>query len=222
MLQPCVTGAKSVPFGEDVVAGAELGARFRARKGDERAWLGPFRAYLPSTLAKIVELRQLVWTREPDVISAQLLDPNATMLQDAYEADGLHWVVTLDDAVVAAARLSLHHDETKLPDWERFQHLAADLPKPVAMLSRLVVHPAQRREGFARALTAVRIDAARSWGARSILSEAAPERAGQLRSLGFRELGQTPPQPWDVAPFTLMALACDPEADRTPGRKVGR
>jgi GNAT superfamily N-acetyltransferase len=81
-----------------------------------------------------------------------------------------------------------------------------DLERPIGVLSRLVVHPAFRRAGLARALTDARIEYARSWGARTVLSEAAPDRAAQLLGRGFVDLGQTEPERWEMAPFTLMAL----------------
>ncbi|MGH3426589.1 MAG: GNAT family N-acetyltransferase [Mycobacteriales bacterium] len=190
------------------MAGEKLRTRSRNSDRAGNTLVGPFRAHLPSTLGKIVELRRVVWRNEPAVISADILDPDAAMLHDAYEANAQHWIFTLEESVVAAARLSLSHDEAELPDWDRFHHLLGDIPRPVAMLSRLVVHPTLRDRGLARALTDVRIETARAWGAGSIVSEAAPERARQLRELGFDERGQTPSQPWDLAPFTLMVLAC--------------
>lgn len=166
----------------------------------------PRRADGPAALEAIVALRALVWRSERDVIDAAKLSPDASLFRDAGDARALHWTIEADGSVVAAARLCLQTDAGDLPGGERFGRLLAGLPTPVALLSRLVVHPAMRRRGLAQALTEVRMEAARSWGARSIVVEASPRRIAPLLALGFVELGLSAAEPFDLAAFTLMAL----------------
>lgn len=168
-------------------------------------WTGPFLVADAATLEKVFALREAVWRNERDVLDAGGLA--AALARDAHDAHGLHWVIECEGALVAAARLCIHGDKGDLPFSDGFRHLIEGLPVPVASFNRLVVHPAMRRKGLARALTLPRIEAARERGARAIVVEVAPGRVPGLRKLGFVARGYSLGQPGDRVRFTLMTLA---------------
>jgi GNAT superfamily N-acetyltransferase len=170
----------------------------------EQPWMGPIPVFEASTLEQIFEFRESIWRNEPTIIDAHKLD--ASSLRDGHDAHGLHWIITVKQSIVAAARLCIHHSARDLPYFDGFHHLRVDIPGPFASLNRLVVHPSMRRRGLSRALTNVRIDAARSKGAKTIIVEAAPDRVPGLREFGFVELGHSEALPWELVRFTLMYL----------------
>lgn len=171
----------------------------------EEPWVGPFPVFEPSILEQIFEFRESIWRNEPTIIDVHKLD--TASLRDDHDVHGLHWIITVKKSIVAAARLCVHHNARDLPFFDGFHHLIADIPAPFASLNRLVVHPSMRRRGLSRALTNVRIDAARSKGAKSIIVEAAPDRVPGLREFGFVEIGHSEALPWELVPFTLMYLS---------------
>ena len=181
------------------------GSGWRNRTGTLKpSWAGPIPVFEPSTLEQIFEFRESIWRNEPSVIDAHKLDPAS--LRDAHDTHGLHWIITVKKSIVAAARLGIHGDASDLSYFDGYHHLKADIAAPFASLNRLVVHPSMRRCGLSRALTSVRIDAARSNGAKTILVEAAPNRIPGLREFGFVELGYSVALPWELVPFTIMYL----------------
>jgi GNAT superfamily N-acetyltransferase len=170
----------------------------------EHSWTAPVPAFGAGALRRIHEFRESIWRNEHGIADAQKFDPAS--LWDEHDAHGLHWIITAGPSIVASARLCIHAQAETLPAYDRIRHLLGNVPAPFASLNQLVVHPALRRQGLSRALTDVRIDAARSRGAKTMLSEAAPNRVLGLRDLGFKDLGQTEKLPWDLVPFTLMSL----------------
>jgi predicted GNAT family N-acyltransferase len=181
----------------------ELG--MRPPKGMPRqAWDGPFAVCQPSQLDEIIGLREAVWRNEPSLADAKQLDPSA--LRDEHDLHGHHWFITVEGSIVAAARVCIHDTAKELPYQDGFHHLTRDLPTPIASLNRMVVRPFMRRQGLSRPLTEVRIAAARSRGAKSVIVEAAPNRMPPLSDLGFVELGLSRGEPYDLVPFTLMYL----------------
>ena len=91
------------------------------------------------------------------------------------------------DRIVASARLTIHTDLAQAPDAAVYAGVFASPPEPpIAVLSRLVVHPDVRRRGFGTALDRHRIDTARGLGCRTVVgSSSAPRRIAQLEALGF-------------------------------------
>jgi GNAT superfamily N-acetyltransferase len=170
----------------------------------ETSWAAPVPVVRAAELDCIFEFRESIWRNERGLIDAGQLDLQA--FRDAHDAHGFHWMITLHGSIVAAARMCIHDRPAELPYHDGFCHLPLDLPAPFASLNRMVVHPSVRRQGITRPLTKVRIDAARSMGARSMVVEAAPNRVSTLRELGFVELGQSNGQPGDLVRYTLMCL----------------
>jgi GNAT superfamily N-acetyltransferase len=169
-----------------------------------QSWAAPVAVFAAPALERIHEFRESVWRNEKGIADDQKFDPAS--LWDAHDAHGLHWIITVGPSIAASARLCIHYHVEALPAYDRISHLLGNVRAPFASLNQLVVHPSMRRQGLSRALTDVRIAAARSKGARTMLSEAAPNRVLGLRDLGFAALGQTAALPWDLVPFTLMSL----------------
>jgi len=183
-----------------------VGRTVKLSGGGNASWAGPFSVSDPSTLRKIFELREAIWRSELSLVDVGLLDPDAAMLRDAHEGRALHWVIMVDGAIVAAARLCIRRDATDLPYTDGIQQMIVGIPGPLAALDRLVIHPSMRRQDLSRVLTDVRIRAARSQGVRSMIVEAAPNRVPPLLDLGFVDLGPAPGEPWDLVPFRLLVL----------------
>jgi GNAT superfamily N-acetyltransferase len=182
---------------------------FEARQQNEldaggETWGAPIPVSGAPALEQIHEFRESVWRDEQGLADTKTFDPAS--LRDPHDDHGLHWIITAGPSIVASARLCIHHHGGELPAFDRMHRLLEDVLGPFASLNQLVVHPSLRRQGLSRALTDVRILAARAMGARTMLSEAAPNRVLGLRELGFAQLGQTEKLPWDLVPFTLMAL----------------
>ena len=186
------------------MSAGKLGTTHQINSGAaNQAWAGPFPVCNPSTVEKILQLRELVYRSEPSLVNLCLL--NSATFRDTHDAHADHWIITVEESIVAAARLCIHCDAGDLPNQDLYHHMIAGIPVPIASLNRMVVHPSMRRQGLSRALTAARIKAARSRGARSMIVEAAPNRIPPLWDLGFRELGHTVGEPYLVR-FSLMYL----------------
>jgi GNAT superfamily N-acetyltransferase len=170
------------------------------------AWQGPFQVDQAVDLEKIRALREFVWRNETDLVDLIHFNPQAERISDGRDADGLHWVITSADDIVAAARLSVALDPADLPGWRRFGHLVPQVAGPVAALNRMVVHQRMRRQGLSRVLTEVRLAAARDAGVTMVFVDAVPNRLRPLQDLGFVDLGRTTPEPYDLVPVILLAL----------------
>ena len=169
-----------------------------------RSWTGPFPVVDPSVLEEIIELRKSIWLNEPSLVDGRQINIEAVMLRNAHDDHGFHWIIKAKESIVAAARLCIHEAAEELPYQAEFHHLVTDIPTPIASLNGLVVHPSMRRQGLTVPLTGVRIEAARTKGARSVIVLAAPNRVAPLRGLGFMELGHSTPVPGYLVPFAVM------------------
>jgi GNAT superfamily N-acetyltransferase len=96
------------------------------------------------------------------------------------------------DRIVASARLTIHASLAEAPDAPVYTGVLSESPAaPIAVLSRLVVHPDHRRLGYGTALDRHRLETARTLGCRTIVgSSSAPRRIAQLEALGFHVAGR--------------------------------
>lgn len=118
--------------------------------------------------------------------------PDLERWADAEDEDSLHWcIVDGRDAVVAAARLSLHPRFDEIPDAEIYPRTLAALTGPFGSINRLVVCPDHGGAGFSRVLDEARIAAASTAGCRFVVgaTRAGASRSKSLEKLGFRALG---------------------------------
>ncbi|NML64389.1 GNAT family N-acetyltransferase [Hymenobacter sp. RP-2-7] len=131
----------------------------------------------------------------------------------------LHWVITDEDEVVAAARLSLH---TSLADVPYAYLLPAAAHQPlagqlVASISRMVVDPRYRGHHFSAVLDQVRVAAALAAGATALTGATQLNfRRKALSDLGFRtlcELRNAPERPdWPLHFMVYYASSSHPAA----------
>ena len=145
-----------------------------------------------ATLERIGRLRYEVWEGEGSVDASQFPD---RVWVDAMDraASARHWFVQ-DPAgeVVAAARLTLHGETDDYRDVELWKAKGIPLAFPVCDLGRLVVRRDARRRGLATRLNALRVDAAKAWGAGAIICTASEANHGLLcKRHDFVPLGHT-------------------------------
>jgi GNAT superfamily N-acetyltransferase len=135
----------------------------------------------PAVLKDIFRLRVKAWR-------TNLTLPNDVReWHDELESASRHWVIFNGRRPIAAARLTIGADLTRVPDALVYQNVfPIDPAVPIGSLSRLVVDPEFRGRGFARELDRVRITAARASGCGSIVAATNnSNRARQLASVGF-------------------------------------
>lgn len=141
-------------------------------------------------LQRIGRLRVLAWSA---------LVPAVTKIEcwlDEFEETARHWCVWREGEVVAAARMSMCSAIDAAPDAEIYGDRFGDLGAPIAVFSRLVVHPLHRRSGLAHQLDLVRIDAARAAVARAAVALTPDEgRLRQFHRLGFVSVGDRVAEP---------------------------
>lgn len=139
-------------------------------------------------LEEIGRLRVLAWKTEAGAT------PEMDCWIDPVDREpGTRLYAILDgDRIVASARLTIHAELSQAPDAAVYAGVFDVSPAaPIAVLSRLVVHPDFRRRGFGTALDQHRIDVARALGCRTVVgSSSAPRRIAQLEALGFQIAGR--------------------------------
>ena len=118
-------------------------------------------------------------------------------LDDEFDELALHWTL-FDSYLVAAARLTIHTDLKVIPEQHLFAEIRSEnLPRPIAYISRLVVHPCARGQGIAGKLDNLRISVAREMGCKSMICNWTPmsglHRKRQLLQLGFSSIDNETP-----------------------------
>jgi len=142
-------------------------------------------------LEEIGRLRYDVWESEGDIASQFFPDRIWLDAMDK-KVTARHWLIRSGGEVVAAARLTLHHEQDDYRDVALWQSKGIPITRyPVCDLGRLVVRADHRRLGHAKALIDRRIQAAIEWGASAILCTASPLTVPLLKSRGFVEIGHT-------------------------------
>ena len=111
---------------------------------------------------------------------------------DEYDGAAHHWAVLRGGEPVASARLSVHGRLEEAPEAETYLSVIKDpIPTPVGSFNRMVVNPTYRRRGLSKQLDAIRLQAAKEIGCRSVVGEtpSGEHRVRQLASLGFQVVG---------------------------------
>ena len=170
-------------------------------------------------LRAIGELRVAVWRDEECALDTTAMSDSACWLDefDTLPAPQCrHWIVrdrthpcaacrlssltpasaspTPDECscpLVAAARLTWHASPDQHRDVRLWTDAGRSLPFPCVDMGRLVVRLAHRRRGIAQALNRVRVEAARTAGARACVVTASAGNAKLLSALGFDDIGVT-------------------------------
>ena len=137
-------------------------------------------------MAQIFRLRAEAWrSRFPAF-------PAIEAWTDALDEDGMHWAVMEGDAVVAAARMTVHPDWAALPDCVLADGYGApDFAGPLASLNRLFVLKSHARLGLSDLLDEVRIARARTLGCSHVIgrTNSSAPRHRVMESKGFVTLG---------------------------------
>lgn len=141
----------------------------------------------PELLEKVFELRVTAWRARQSRFAQDI-----SSWTDQFDAKAEHFVAVRSGCPVAAGRLSIHAKLEDGPDGEIYAGLSLPASRPIGVLSRLVVHPAFAKLGFAQALDRIRLNRARLMGCKSVFvaTNAGPVRLAQLEAQGFRELTQ--------------------------------
>ncbi|GAB4034470.1 GNAT family N-acetyltransferase [Spirosoma jeollabukense] len=147
---------------------------------------------------EIGSLRVRAWRNEPAVDKTYFDRPT---LIESLDKKSQHWVITKDDIVVAAARMSFHPTMETVPYapllpaecWGQFTN------KTIASFNRMVVDPQYRGQGLAHALDRIRVEHAIQSGLDVIVGATQLEyRVESLKKIGFTyhcELYNTPERP---------------------------
>ena len=138
-------------------------------------------------LREIGQFRVAVWKAEGATFFNAVINKTGVWTDDVdCDPETLHWTIRSGDELIAAARLSIHHDITKVPDFNLFATTLRPAERPVASLNRLVVRKEYRGQGLGTLLDVQRIELARQFDARILTLEAVGRlRAEQLVRLGF-------------------------------------
>ena len=122
---------------------------------------------------------------------APIVGPNAASRfgVDEHDATAWHVVVFDDGALVAAGRLTIHLDLDGLPERTSFGPYVAHMRVPLGLASRLVVHPAHARRGFAELVIADRLELAAEHGLQEVWGETRRHQAGGLIRHGYEVVG---------------------------------
>jgi uncharacterized protein with PIN domain/prolyl-tRNA editing enzyme YbaK/EbsC (Cys-tRNA(Pro) deacylase)/predicted GNAT family N-acyltransferase len=144
------------------------------------------------SLSAIGCLRVQVWAAE-ECLDSSLFPTGEWVDAEDTAPTTRHFVAQAETGeIVAAARLVCHASPASTDsDVAVFVSSGVVLDFPVFDLGRLVVRADFRRRGIASALNVARCDAARSAGARAIISTASADNARLLRRIGFASIGES-------------------------------
>ena len=139
-----------------------------------------------ATLEAIYRLRATVWRETGDVAQAAFADGRWC---DEYDPTGLHWVIRDAEALVAAARLTVHERLADVPEAEEYAAAGLDLEGRIAAPARVVVAAAARRHGLAAQLLDAQDAAARAAGCAYAVRQSSPAMSRLLARRGWRDVG---------------------------------
>ncbi|WP_414617519.1 GNAT family N-acetyltransferase [Dyadobacter sp. 32] len=146
----------------------------------------------PERLDEMGALRVLAWKDEQG-ISKDFFAQNAWIDSDDQRA--FHWIISKDNVIVAAARLSFHNEYNTVPHADLFDENALGTfnTGPFASLNRLVVAPSYRGYNFSSVLDKARLSFAEEHGAKVIIAQPIASRIKPLEDLGFICIGKIRP-----------------------------
>jgi predicted GNAT family N-acyltransferase len=101
----------------------------------------------------IRNFRAQVWTEEGLFSRSDIY----RKVLDEHDEDARHWIVQVEDEMIAAARLSLCSSILEAPDSELLMPFESFIPTPFGFLSRVVVRSDFRRKGIAKQMIRLRI-----------------------------------------------------------------
>jgi len=138
-------------------------------------------------LDKATRLRAVVWNHH---VGREIFRHDRW--RDHHDCHAFHWgVFNHEDRLIASARLCIHDSIEDFPDYSPRNSFDCKFFSPIAMMNRLVVHPAYQNRGAAKLLDTVRINKAIERGCSDIVVEVPFYRKLQLEELGFSFVGKT-------------------------------
>lgn len=150
------------------------------------AFVGPREVSDASSIEEICRLRATVWRKTGDISDRAFADGR---WRDAFDDVSRHWVVTRNDEIVAAARLSLHDRLAQVPEADEYLAAGMRLDGVIAAPARVVVCPSARRRGLAGELLDAQEQAALRAGATHAVRQASPAMCRLLGRRGWRHVG---------------------------------
>lgn len=135
-------------------------------------------------LSEIYLLRVEAWQEFDKITKATF--PNG--FSDELDEDGMHWVIIIEEKIIAAARLNLLNTPGQLPYPGTFKRIIS-FTDTFFFYSRLVVHPSYRGNNFSTLLDHARVDFIRQQYKISLtIATAGARRAEKLQQYGFNVL----------------------------------
>lgn len=163
-------------------------------------------------LDQIDRLRSLAW--DP-LVGADAAASRFAV--DRHDADAWHFLIREHAELVAAGRLVVCDDHTRIPEEVSFGPWRHAMATPTAFGSRLVVHPDHRGRGLAERIILARLRFARRIGAVQLWSETRGMHAHTLRRLGFTMMGPSDdtsvPGDWCIMRAELSGGAASARAE---------
>jgi GNAT superfamily N-acetyltransferase len=150
------------------------------------SFTGPEPVADPPTLEAIYRLRAAVWRETGDIAQAAFGDGRWS---DEYDPAAMHWVIRDGEALVAAARLSVHERLADVPEAAEYAAAGLRLEGRIAAPARVVVAAAARRHGLAGQLLDAQDAAARAAGCAYAVRQASPAMSRLLVRRGWRDVG---------------------------------
>ncbi len=140
-----------------------------------------------ATLEAIYRLRAAVWRETGDIAQAAFADGR---WRDEHDPASTHWVVRDGDALVAAARLSVHERLADVPEAEEYAAVGLRLEGRIAAPARVVVAAAARRHGLAWQLLDAQDAGAHTAGCAFAVRQSSPAMSRLLARRGWRGAGR--------------------------------
>lgn len=154
----------------------------------------------PDHIEEIGRLRYLAW-KDIEGFNKDFFSQGLWI--DDYDKFSHLWIIRYKNQIVATARLSIHNEVNDIPWHDCIPQEAKGLINPpVAMITRLAVHPDFRRRGLSRPLDLVRIKLATELKVNAILAEPVLERFNTLEKYGFQHFGYLG-QPMELPGVTI-------------------
>ncbi|MDP2438234.1 MAG: GNAT family N-acetyltransferase, partial [archaeon] len=117
-------------------------------------------------------------------------DSDPARWQERQDQTGMHVMLRHADggSLVAATRLSVYEEFEDMPGSSWFSRLTEQVPGPVGVIGRLVVHTDLQRRGVGRWLDSLLIQISRQCGCKSVFCDVPPYRVDTLKRMGFRQI----------------------------------
>lgn len=144
----------------------------------------PFRVFHEQDLVAIYRLRVEAYA---SILDTKAFFPDGLWM-DEYDAHACHWAIKKDGVLAASARLSMASNVEDLPHGTEIKEHVADCAPPFFILSRLVVAPWARNNGYSKLLDKARLQTIVNHGCGTVFARIGDRvRAVKLPSLGLRQ-----------------------------------